>query len=284
MGLHEIPALTYAGLRYGIAFLCLLPFAMRPSQIQALKALPRKDWYLLILLGVLYYAVTQGAQFIALSYMPASIVTLLLNFTTVLVALFGIMFLRERPSVLQWVGVTINIVGILIFFSPFNLPSAQVLGILIVFVGIFANAFSSILGRRANRNGDLAPVTITCVSMGIGSVLLLGTGLPMQGLPDLSWSMWAMIGWLAVVNTAFAFTLWNRTLRVLTAMQSSITTNTMPIQITLMVWLFFGESMTLTNGIGMVLACVGTFLVQWRPKKKALPKPLEPETLKQQST
>jgi drug/metabolite transporter (DMT)-like permease len=31
IGLQDIPALTFAGLRYSLAFVCLLPFAFRKS-------------------------------------------------------------------------------------------------------------------------------------------------------------------------------------------------------------------------------------------------------------
>jgi drug/metabolite transporter (DMT)-like permease len=52
-----------------------------------------------------------------------------------------------------------------------------------------------------------------------------------QGLPALIWQSWAIIAWRAVVNTAFAFTLWNLTLRTLSATESSIINNVMLIQI-----------------------------------------------------
>jgi len=47
--------------------------------------------------------------------------------------------------------------------------------------------------------------------------------------PVLSLKGWGIIVWLALVNTAFAFTLWNRTLQVLSAVESSIINNTMLI-------------------------------------------------------
>jgi drug/metabolite transporter (DMT)-like permease len=40
-----------------------------------------------------------------------------------------------------------------------------------------------------------------------------------------------IIGWLSVINTAFAFTLWNHTLRTLTAVESSVMNNTVLVQI-----------------------------------------------------
>jgi drug/metabolite transporter (DMT)-like permease len=55
---------------------------------------------------------------------------------------------------------------------------------------------------------------------------------------------WATVLWLAVVNSAIAFTLWNRILRTLTAMDPSIINNTMLFQITLLAWVFLGEALS----------------------------------------
>ena len=69
-----------------------------------------------------------------------------------------------------------------------------------------------------------------------------------------------------MVNTALAFTLWNDTLRVLSAMESSIINNTMLFQIALLAWLFLGEPLTWHVVLGMVLAALGTLLVQLRQR------------------
>jgi drug/metabolite transporter (DMT)-like permease len=267
MGLKDIPALTFAGLRYSLAFLCLLPLALRPGRLRSWGSLSGRGWARLIVLGLLFYAVTQGAAFLGLAYLPAVTVSLLLNFTTIVVALLGIFLLAEQPTVLQWSGVFVNILGIVIYFYPVVPPPGQVVGLIVMAVGVFANAGSSILGRQVNRDGNVPPLVVTIVSMGVGAVVLLVAGMLTQGLPRLSPIHWAVIGWLAVVNTAFAFTLWNHTLRTLSAIESSIINNTMLIQIAVLAWLFLGEQITWQEGIGMALAGLGALIVQLRPDK-----------------
>ncbi len=268
-GLTDIPALTFAGLRYSVAFLCLLPFTLTSTSLTFLRRLSKPDWLRLVLLGILFYTVTQGAQFLALAYLPAVTTTLLLNFTTIAVALLGIILLTERPNWIQWSGVCLNLIGIFVYFYPVDLPTHQIIGIVVAIVGVLANAGSAILGRYVNRMETISPLQVTTVSMGIGATLLLGTGLVTQGLPNLTLTHWAIIAWLAVVNTAFAFTLWNLTLRVLSAMESSIINSTMLIQIAILAWIFLGEQVTWREGVGMLLAGVGVLLVQlWRSHPK----------------
>jgi drug/metabolite transporter (DMT)-like permease len=83
-------------------------------------------------------------------------------------------------------------------------------------------------------------------------------------LPPLTLGNWLVVGWLALVNTAFAFTLWNHTLRTLSAMESSIINNAMLIQIPILAWLFLGEMVTWKQAIALTLAGIGILAVQLR--------------------
>jgi len=266
IGLRDIPPLPFAGLRYMLAFLCLLPFAVRSRQLASLRHLPFIAWVRLILLGVLYYAVTQGAQFLGLLYLPAMTVTMLLSFTTAVVALLGILFLGERPTTMQWGGTALYLVGVFVYFGSVPFPQGELIGLIVVGACILANALSSVLGRYVNRSGDLEPINITAISMGIGAVVLLSGGILVQGMPRLTLAHWGIILWLAVVNTALAFTLWNHTLRTLPAMESSIINGTMLFQIAVLAWAFLGESLTWRKIVGMVVAGIGTLLVQIRKR------------------
>lgn len=100
--------------------------------------------------------------------------------------------------------------------------------------------------------------------MGSGALLLLGAGLLSEPFPTLTAQDWLIIIWLAAINTALAFTLWNHTLRTLSAAQSSVINNTMLIQIAILAWFFLGEQLNIIQVAGLLLAAAGTLLVQQR--------------------
>jgi drug/metabolite transporter (DMT)-like permease len=264
IGLEDIPALPFAGLRYVLAFIALVPFVLRRPQLAALRGLSRKIWLQLILLGLIFYGVTQGTQFLGLFYLPAITVSLMLSFTPILVALLGGVFLGEKLTRQQWAGTGLYVIGVLIYFYPAVVPAGQLIGLIVVLVGVLANAASSILGRNVNRQLTIPPEVVTVVSMGFGAFALLIVGSAVQGLPPLNLTSWAIILWLAIVNSAFAFTLWNHTLRTLPAVESSIINNTMLIQIPILAWLFLGEEPTALEIAGMILAGLGILIVQLR--------------------
>jgi drug/metabolite transporter (DMT)-like permease len=264
VGLKDIPALPFAGLRYLLAFLCLLPFAWRWGHLAQLRALSLRDWLKLAVLGLLYIAVSQGAQFLGLSYLPAVTVSLLLNFTPAVVALLGILLLSERPTRVQWAGIVLYLAGTLFYFFPMSVLGSEAFGMAVVVLGVLTNAISAVLGRQVNREKKLHPIAVTVASMGVGSVALLLFGVSVQGVPTISPDGWMVVGWLAVVNTAFAFPLWNHTLRTLSAVESSIINSTMLVQIALLAWLFLGEELTAQKIGGMIMVGLGMLIVQLR--------------------
>lgn len=262
----EIPPITFAGLRYILAFFCFIPFVLNKKYILEIKQLQSVQWKKLILLGLIFYTFTQGAQFLGLSLLPSVTVSLMLNFTPLIVAIMGIYILNEKPSVLQWIGAALFIIGIITYFFPISLIGSQAIGLIIMLIGVLANAVSAIIGRDINRKQNISPVVVTFISMGIGALILLIIGIALSGLPIISLKTWLFLIWLAVINTAFAFTLWNVTLRALTAMESSIINGTMLIQIAVLAWYFLGENISFQAVTGMTIAAIGAVFVQIKRK------------------
>lgn len=266
LGLDEIPPILFAGLRYFLAFVVLLVISLSQQKLEEVKSFSRKDWINLISLGIVFYTLTQGAQFLGLSLLPSVTVSLMLNFTPIVVAVLAIFFLKEFPSVRQWFGSLLFLAGVLFYFLPLIEDHNPVLGIIIMSGGVLANAGAAILGRNINRTAHISPLIITTISMGIGSIILFATGTISEGIPPISITNILLLIWLAVVNTAFAFTLWNVTLQKLTAIESSIINGTMLFQIAFLAWIFLGESITLKEGIGIIIAAFGAVLVQLKKK------------------
>jgi drug/metabolite transporter (DMT)-like permease len=264
-GLEEVPALTFAGLRYSCAFFILLPGLFKHRN--EMRSLSKSQWLLLAALGIVFYALTQGGQFLTLSVLDAIPFSLMLSFTPLLVAAAGIVLLRERLRGQQWIGVAIAVVGATVYFGRGEVFRASPIGLSFGLVTLFANAGASLLGRAVNRDHRMSPWLVTTISMGIGGLSLLCLGIMAQGLPCLSLRGWGIVLWLAVVNTALAFTLWNHSLRTLAAAESSAVNNTMMIQIAILAWAFLGESVSWVQGAGLLAVALGTLLVQRRRRE-----------------
>ena len=186
----------------------------------------------------------------------------MLSFTSVLVVFLGIAFLNEIPTGGQWVGMCLFLIGVGFYFAESSAFQGEAIGWIIAAVAVAANAVSAILGRRVNREKTLSPILVTTISMGIGAVLLLASCFVWPWWAALSAKSWLIVLWLAVVNSALAFTLWNRSLRSLSAMESSVINNTMTFQIAILAVIFLGEALAWFQVVGIIIAGFATFLVQ----------------------
>ncbi len=194
LGLRDdLPALTFAGLRYTLAFVCLAPFVLADRRLQAgLCGLAPRRWAELALLGTVYYTFTQGAQFLSLVFLPAAMVGLLLSLTPILVGGLGILLLGERPTGRQWSGLVLCVAGVALYFAPAAMPAARAVGIVVAFVCLLANAGGAVLGRTVNRRAHLPALAVTFVSMGIGGDPVAGAWTGDPGIGNTHGSIMAL--------------------------------------------------------------------------------------------
>ncbi len=269
LGLDGLPPLTFAGLRYFLAFLILIPFAFQKQHIDEIKTFSNADWRLLILLGLVYYTVNQGAIFAALALLPTMAVSMILSFTSMVTAGIAIRTLGEKVNWTQWIGIVLNLTGAYLYFYPVVLPKSQWLGISLAFTGMLANSVSTVLGRKVNNSGKVSSIVVTTISMGIGAAALLIAGMATEEFPNITINHILLLGILALINTALAFTLWNRALQKLEAVEASVINNLVAFQIAVLAWVFLGEKLSGLDILGIILAVIGAILVQIRPNRQS---------------
>jgi drug/metabolite transporter (DMT)-like permease len=253
--------LGFAGLRYGLAAVVLLAVLLgRPGGRAELRSLDRRTLVRIVTLGLVFYAATQGAQFVAIANQPAATSSLVLSMTPLLVATLSARSLGERPVGRQVAGAALVAAGAWAYFS--GDLGATAVGMAAAVVSLVANAVAALLGRHVNRAATVSPLAVTSIGMLAGAALLLPIGLATEGRPAMSGPGWVLVGWLALVNTALAFTLWTRSQRHLTAIESAGINNTMLVQIGALAWLFLGERPGVAGWAGMALVTIGVFLTR----------------------
>jgi drug/metabolite transporter (DMT)-like permease len=265
--LHLEP-ISFAGLRYVVAAAVLLPFGVRALRTRSGPPIDGALLRRVVIYGLFFVAIAQGAQFAALAVLPATAVNLVLSTIPVAVALIAVARRLEGPTPGQLAGVALVVVGAVLYFGPLDLGTAGLLGIGAAAVGVAASATSAHLGRDLARDAMErlgGAIGLTAISMAVGAAVLIVVGLALEGMPSLDLRGWAIIAWLGVVNTAFAFTIWNHTLRVLTAVESSVVNNTMMIQIAILAVVFLDERLGPPQIAGLACAGLGALVVQLVP-------------------
>ena len=253
--------ITFAALRYGLAAVVVAGWMLLREQPKAsFSGIGRPTMIRILLLGIVMYALTQGAQFVAIDNQPAATTSLILSMTPLLVASFAVVSLGEIATSRQLLGAVLVIAGAWLYFS--GDLGATTVGMIAAGVSLGANVGASLLGRHVNREGHVSPVVVTALGMSLGAALLVVVGIALEGFPTVSLRAWLIIGWLAVVNTAVAFTLWNLSLKRLSAVESAGIKNTMMIQIAALAWVFLDEPLGVAELLGIVLVSIGIFFTQ----------------------
>lgn len=156
------------------------------------------------------------------------------SFTPIIVVLFSYLILKEKSSLIQLLIVLASIVGVVLYFNPFYQQERTdffTIGIIIVIFGVIANALATIIGRDINSSKQIPPLLVTSISKTIGSIILLIVALIIENLPKISLKSLLIILWLSIVNTAFAFTLWNKVMQKLKAVELIMINNSMLAQL-----------------------------------------------------
>lgn len=264
--------LSFAGLRYALAALILAPLgwrAIRGVHRRGERGPDRALVARVAVMGLFLYAIAQGAQFAALEVLPAASVGLVL--ATIPIWVSGVSWLRgeEAASGVQLVGIGVLVAGAVLYFGGFDPGPSGLVGLGAAALCAIASTTGQHLSRDLNRDAQArlgGPIGLTALSMAVGAALLLAVGVALEGWPALDPRGWAIVAWLAVVNTAFAFTVYNRTLRVLTAVESSVIVNLLLVMVAAMAWIFLDEALDLRQIAGLALATVGVLVVQVGPR------------------
>ncbi|MFQ5834210.1 MAG: DMT family transporter, partial [Candidatus Thorarchaeota archaeon] len=269
-GLEDIRPITFAGLRYTVAAVILLGVIVWKKEHREFTRNQDRSWWLaMAMYGVVFVAVTQGAQFIGLDLLPAITVSMLLNLTPIIVLVLGILTLKEVPTRVQTMLVLLVVIGAMIYFYPIDFDFTEIIGLTVVLIGVLFNALSSIMGRAINRQRATPPIIVTGVSMAIGASLLLVTGVVLEGLISLTPISIVYVLWLSIVNTAFAFIVWNRAMQTLRAVDISVINSTMLPQIVVLSIVFLGERPDLLDWVGLVLLAFSVAAIQVLQARRA---------------
>lgn len=259
-GLAWVGPLTIAGLRYCIGGLALLPWLWKEGASRAMWS-DRKMWARLMAIGLSAYVLGNGGMALSLKYLPATTVSFMMSLTPILVLVGGVIWLREVPTRWQVCGVLLTILGGTLFFSRGWSPG-EALGFVIALVSLLGFVFFALLGRDVARQGGVNTLTLTAIPLVIGGGMMLAIALPVEGIPIVRVASLILVLWLALVNTALAYFLYNHALKRLTALEINIVLNLTPLNTALFAWWWLGEQLSGLQFMGMGVMIMGVFVVQ----------------------
>lgn len=257
-------------LRLVIAGGLLLPYAWRSAKRTDLRvSIPWGRMCMLSFTGVAGYFLLGYSGIALTSGVNASIIWASIPLFTLLLAS---LYLKERISTPQWLGLVVGIIGVLLIsLHPDGNAKSSLVGDLLVLGSSFVWAVYVIQMKRPKGEEQLSSEMFTALTLAIGAVMILPFAAVetwTYGLPVITGTALFSIVFLAIGCTIFAYWLWNKGAELASAATAGAYLNALPLVSVICSILLLGESVTWRTFIGGSLVLVG---VLWSERKRPSP-------------
>lgn len=279
-GLATMSPLAFNGLRVALGALLLSVVAFA---VAGAKQFPsRRDTYALLAMGVLGNGLYQLAFIAGLARTRAGIAALVLAAGPAWIALFSQWAGRERLSTLGWVGIALQLMGMLAVVASAGLLEADntaLLGAGFIMLGSMAWAGFTVMLQPYTRR--VHPLHLASITLNSGAVVLLIVGWPSLRALDiaaLTAAEWGSVLYAGVGALVVAYLLFYRGVRVLGPTRTAMYSNLQPLIALLVAWVVLREQPTLWQAIGGTIVMAGLLLSRTaRMKPLVAPSALTPQ-------
>ena len=221
----DSPALTIAFYRLLFTTLLILPFVVFNKKTRyELKTLSRNTFLIMISIGIIL-AAHFALWITSLKYTSIASSVILVTAHPILVGPISHFFLKEKLSLINSVGITISLTGVVILvlgnygLGSFSLDSIE--GNILAILGGIAAGLYIIGGRKIRKSVSIASYAF--VVYFVGTLMLLGICLFFKS-PIINIGQWDLqiIFLMAIVSGIFGHTLYNWSLRHIRASLASV--------------------------------------------------------------
>ncbi|HEV8661977.1 MAG TPA: DMT family transporter [Candidatus Methylomirabilis sp.] len=265
LALREIPPLTFVALRFSLAapflWLILLPDrrAVRPG---------RGDLVPFLFLGFSGYVLGTALTYVGVHLTTAINASLIQAAAPVMVAVVSAVFLKEALRPVNWAGVSLSVLGVLLIVSggaPGRLLRGSFhSGDLVLIVSQVGWAAYTIYGRTVLKR--YSPAVATTYAYTVAALVLVPISLleaPLAPLLDASLLTWGIILFQALLG-GLAHVWYYAGVRAVGASRSVVFMNLSPLVGVLLATLLVGETLRGGHLVGGAVVLAGVFLTTRR--------------------
>ena len=262
LSLGYVQPLTFAGIRFMLAGLLLVPLCGSP--VKALRTVGSNLRYVLTV-SLLQTILLYSAFFYAVHLAGGAQTAIITGSSPLAAAVLAHFFMtHDRMTFGKTGAIALGMAGVVLIaiaakpWSPAGLSELAGMGL-----SVFATICSGLANVFVARHrGDVSPVVLNCSQMFIGGAVLLAAATlfesPPAELPD--WRFLAILGYLASVS-AIGFTIWFYWLKRVKVSQLNMWKFVIPLCGAMLAWLIIpGESPNVPSVIGMVCVAAAVYL------------------------
>ena len=264
-GLAHFPPVLFAALRYDIAGVVMLAYAVYAVDDPVPRG--RDGWAVVAVGATLMIAAYHAFLFVGQQHTTAAAASILVSLSPILTTGFARALLpSDALSPLGVFGVVVGLLGVVIIArpDPSDLLATDVVATALIFFAAASFALGSVLTRRIESTISIE--TMEAWSMLGGALIMHGISLGLGEPIDVdAWThpeALGALGYLALVASAFGFLLYFDLLDRLGAVEINMVSYVAPIFATVVGWLYLGELIDLATVFGFGLIVIGFVTVK----------------------
>lgn len=236
----------------------------------------KKTLTFVLINGFLLSTVDLGLLFLGANKTTAIDSNIISAMSPVVVAIAGVLFLKERVTKRESLGLLVALAGTFITVIEPIVNGGGFVGLegnLLIFAHILVGATTAVIAKKLLRNGVDA-ITATNMSFIVGFVTTLPIVLFYYPLGELV-SMIALapfnyhlgVFYMAAISGTLAYILWHRAEKSIEVSEVGLFAYLYPIFGVPLSLLWLGERVTLPFVIGCIVIATGVFLAEWKKTK-----------------
>lgn len=274
IGLKYQTPLQFAGIRFLIAGLLLLPLVIRKGRF--MKSVG-ENFGFVMLVALLQVVLQYTFFYLGVDRVPASVSAMIVGSSPLFVAMAAHFSTPDdKMGMAKAAGIVLGILGVaVISLGPKKLPSgAEIapLGILFLLLNNVTSGITNIVIAR--RKQPISPMVLTSSSLIIGGLLMFLISIPAEGFQPVSLPVeyFVALAWLSFLSAA-AVTIWNTLLQRpnIVVSELNLWKFLIPVSGAILSWLVLpNESPNLVTVLGMLLiafSLVTPYLPLFKPNR-----------------
>ncbi len=207
-----------------------------------------------------------------MQYVSPTLGSLIISTIPVVAFVGAWLFLKEKVTVLLFIGLFISFTGVSVLAFESNELWATLKGVLLLFFAVLGGMFYAITVRKLTLKYETLTIVMWQSFWGMIYFLPIFLLFDLKNFVYMQHSGTGLmtIVALSVFGSVGAFMLYTGVIRTLGVIRSNLTTNLIPVLTALTAFLFLGDRPTLRAIIGIMLVIIGLVVSQLRDIRKVI--------------
>lgn len=261
--MQQIPPFVALELRELLAAIVLIAIAKR----RGLLHVQREDYLSFFGVGLVGFTVSIGFQFTGTYDAGAGLGSLVTASSPILIAVLGVLVLKEHVPLLRWIAIAIAFVGVIVILGTPAGGSQATKGILLLLVAMVAWSIYTIWSRRLLDRYHA--ITVVALASAVGAI----TSLPLALISAANTNSplpttllgWGEVAYISIMGMVVAFFLWVSGFKHVDASKGAVMLLFQPLTGVILGAVILGEHIskgTIIGGLLISFGVAGAILVR----------------------